>query len=241
VLLIGVPLAGVLLGVGSDLHSRWLRTLQVHHAQVLAWVELRPVLALFAFAGVYFVVVTCSLPGAVWMSLLAGYFFGPWVGALVVLIAATGGATAVFMLGRLGFAERKMADAKAGRQAFRQRLRDHAFWVLLGVRLIPIFPFWLINLAAAAVGMRLSIYVAATLLGIIPGAVLYTATGSGLGKILDAGEQPDLAMIWQADILLPLLGLAVLAVLPVVLPSLRRALQPEEKTESAVEEGDQDA
>jgi uncharacterized membrane protein YdjX (TVP38/TMEM64 family) len=222
-LLVALPGGGIALGVGGDLQQAWGRGLQLYYGQAVGWVAVHPWAALLVFAGLYFVGVTFSLPGAVWMSLLAGALFGPWKGAALVVVAATGGATAIFMLARFGLAEAQLARALTHGGALRQRLQDQAFWVLLGMRLMPVCPFWLVNLLSAAVGMRLWVYVSATFIGIIPGAVLYTATGSGLGVVLERGEAPDLGLIWHPEVLLPMVGLAVLALLPVIGPPLLRA------------------
>lgn len=223
VVLVLLPLAGVVYGVGGDLHQAWGQALRLYYGQAVAWVAAHPWGAPLVFAGLYFVGVTFSLPGAVWMSLLAGALFGPWQGTAVVLVAATGGATAIFLLARFGLAEAQVARALSHGGTLRQQLQEKAFWVLLGLRLMPVCPFWLVNLLSAAVGMRLWVYVSATFLGIIPGAVLYTATGSGLGVVLARGETPDLAEVWQPSVLVPLAGLAALALLPVVGPLLMQA------------------
>jgi uncharacterized membrane protein YdjX (TVP38/TMEM64 family) len=87
---------------------------------------------------------------------------------------------------------------------------------------VPLFPFWLINIAAALLGMRLGPYVLGTLLGIIPGTFVYASVGTGLGAILESGGTPDAAAILQPRVLLPILGLAVLALIPVIGKRLRR-------------------
>jgi uncharacterized membrane protein YdjX (TVP38/TMEM64 family) len=93
--------------------------------------------------------------------------------------------------------------------------RESAFSYMLFLRLIPLFPFWLVNLVPAFLGVSLRTYVAATLVGVIPGALVYASLGNGLGAILDTGGEPDLGIGFRLDVLLPLLALAVLALLPV--------------------------
>jgi uncharacterized membrane protein YdjX (TVP38/TMEM64 family) len=95
--------------------------------------------------------------------------------------------------------------------------RRNAFSYLLVLRLVPIFPFWLVNLVPAFCGVSLGTYTLATLIGIVPGSFVYTSIGNGLGALLDRGETPDLMIVFQWDILLPILGLAALALLPVAL------------------------
>jgi uncharacterized membrane protein YdjX (TVP38/TMEM64 family) len=83
------------------------------------------------------------------------------------------------------------------------------------LRLVPVFPFWLVNLVAGASGMRLSSYVAGTFLGMIPAAFVYASLGSGLGILISEGRPPDLHILFRPGILLPILGLAALALVPV--------------------------
>jgi uncharacterized membrane protein YdjX (TVP38/TMEM64 family) len=105
----------------------------------------------------------------------------------------------------------------------RAELHHNGFLYLLSIRLVPLFPFWLVNLAAALAGMRLLPYFGATLLGIIPATIVYAAIGSGIGDVLAEGRRPDLSVIFSPGILGPLLGLAVLALLPIVWRHWKRA------------------
>src|SRR5436309_3509974 len=90
--------------------------------------------------------------------------------------------------------------------------------LLLGLALflllVPVFPFWLVNIVPALLGMRLDRFAAATLIGIIPGCVVYSSVGAGFGVLIDRGEAPDFGVIFQPRILLPLLGLAALSLVP---------------------------
>ena len=115
------------------------------------------------------------------------------------------------------------AVRRAGPRAARiaEGFRADAFSYLLFLRLVPVFPFWLVNIVPALLGMTLGPYTLATLIGIIPGAVVYSSVGSGLGTLLDRGQMPNLGIIFEWRILLPLLGLAVLALVPVLYTHLR--------------------
>ena len=92
------------------------------------------------------------------------------------------------------------------------------------MRIVPAVPFFLANLIPAFTGTRLSVYAATTFLGIIPGAFVFTSVGSGLGDVFAAGEVPDLGVIFSPSILLPILGLAALAGLPIALKLLRKGV-----------------
>ena len=144
-------------------------------------------------------------------DIAGGYLLGTWLGALSAVIGATLGATGIFLAARAGFgglAQRAgpfVGKLEAG-------FRADAFNYLLVLRLVPIFPFWLVNLVPALVGVRLRSYMLATFLGIIPGTFVYASLGSGLGEIV---QEPDLGIVFHPSVLLPVIGLAVLALIPV--------------------------
>jgi len=203
--------------------TEWLsfETLSRHHETIKTWVEAHGTLAALAFVLLYFLAVTFSVPGAVWMSIAGGFLFGPVAGAALIVLAATAGATAVFLAARfiLGDAWRRRVSGAVAR--LESAFRDNAFSTLLVLRLIPLFPFWLVNLVPAFVGVRTTPYIAATALGIIPGAAVYSSVGNGLGAILERGERPDLGLIYDPEIIGPLIGLALLAALPALYRSVR--------------------
>jgi uncharacterized membrane protein YdjX (TVP38/TMEM64 family) len=169
------------------------------------------VLAALVYIAVYAFLVALSVPGAVILTLAGGFLFGTWVGGLCAVIGATLGATAIFLAARAGLgglaqrAGRFIGKLEAG-------FRADAFNYLLVLRLVPIFPFWLVNLVPALVGVRLPVYMLATFLGILPGTFIYASLGNGLGSVV---EEPDLAIIFKPSVLLPIIGLALLALAPV--------------------------
>ena len=132
---------------------------------------------------VYVLTVTFSLPGAAVLSLTAGFLFGRWIGLVLTVGAATLGATLVFLGARYVFAD--VARRRLGRVY--ERMHDgfarHGFNYLLFLRLVPLFPFFLVNLAPAIADMRLSTYVVATAIGIIPGSFVFVNLGEALGRI----------------------------------------------------------
>jgi uncharacterized membrane protein YdjX (TVP38/TMEM64 family) len=171
-------------------------------------------LAALGFIALYAGLTALSVPGAMLMTLAGGFLFGTWLGALYALIGATIGAGAVFLAARAGLAG--LAE-RAGTRVRRleEGFREDAFSYLLCMRLVPIFPFWLVNLVAGAAGMRLGPYLTATFFGMIPGAVVYAGIGNGIGALIAAGQHPDPYTIFRPNILGPLIGLALLALLPV--------------------------
>jgi uncharacterized membrane protein YdjX (TVP38/TMEM64 family) len=99
--------------------------------------------------------------------------------------------------------------------------RDNALSYLLVLRLMPLIPFWLVNLVPAFLGVPLRIFVLGTLVGIIPGTLIFASVGNGLGAVLDTGRQPDAGILFEPEILLPLIGLSVLALIPMVYRRLK--------------------
>ena len=205
---------GLALAYATGLHRLLhLEALAGNRALLLGWVEARPALAALAFALAYVAVVALSLPGGAVMSLAAGFLFGPWLGTLLAVLAATIGACLLFLatrhaLGRTLAARGGPLLARVG-----EALRRDGFWYLLSLRLLPVVPFWLANLAPALAGMPFRSYALATLVGIVPGTAVYVGIGAGLGEILDSGGRPDPAAILSPGILLPLAGLAGLSLL----------------------------
>jgi uncharacterized membrane protein YdjX (TVP38/TMEM64 family) len=169
------------------------------------------ILAALVYVLIYAALVALSVPGAAILTIAGGFLFGTWIGGLCAVIGATLGATAIFLAARGGLgglaqrAGRFVGKLEAG-------FRADAFNYLLVLRLVPIFPFWLVNLVPALVGVRLPTYVLATFLGIIPGTFVYASLGNGLGSLV---EEPDLAIIFKPSLLVPIIGLALLALIPV--------------------------
>jgi uncharacterized membrane protein YdjX (TVP38/TMEM64 family) len=195
--------------------QRWLsfESLAAHRATLTGFVSNAPVLAALLFLAAYLLVVAFSLPGGAVMSVTGGFLFGPWLGAALTVVGATLGACALFLAARHALAETLARRAGPLLARLREELRRDGFWYLLALRLIPVVPFWLCNLAPALAGMPFPAYAAATFLGIIPGTVVFTGIGAGLGQVLDAGGRPDLSAVFSPGILLPLAGLAALSLL----------------------------
>jgi uncharacterized membrane protein YdjX (TVP38/TMEM64 family) len=188
-------------------------------------------LAILAYGAVYALVVAFSLPGGAVMTIAGGFLFGTLVGGATAVVAATVGATALFLVAR--FALGDLLRGKAGPFVKRMEagFQDNALNYLLVLRLVPLFPFWLVNLVPAFLGVRTGIYVLGTFFGIIPGTFVYASVGNGLGAVFDAGKSPDLGIIFKPEILLPIVGLALLALVPVAYKKLRARRGPDSASE----------
>lgn len=199
-------------------------TLADNREALLAYRDSHYVLMALAFIGVYITIVAFSLPGAAVASVTGGFLFGLWGGTAFNVIAATVGATAIFLAARAGLGKTLSAklDASEGTiRKLRNGLHENEISVLFLLRLVPAVPFFVANLLPALVGVKLRNFVVTTALGIIPGALVFTSIGVGLGEVFDRGETPDLSLLWAPHVIGPILGLAALSALPIVIKSLR--------------------
>jgi len=198
-----------------------LSALAQHREALTGFIAHAGLIAPLCFIGVYAGLTALSVPGAAVMSIAAGFLFGVWSGTLYASIGATIGATIVFAAARAGFgnivdrAGPRMRSLEAG-------FRADAFSYLLTLRLIPIFPFWLVNLVAAFARLRLRTYIAATFIGILPGCLVFVSIGGGLDQVIAAGGSANISLALRPGIWLPMLGLACLTLLPVAYRHLRQ-------------------
>jgi len=181
------------------------------------------ILTVLGFFAAYILIVTFSLPGALIATLTGGFLFGTAVGAAFNVMAATTGATLIFGAARMGLGDRLRArmEASEGMMARIKKGLDENQWsMLFFIRLVPAVPFFVANLIPAFLGVPLRRFVISTFLGIIPGSLVYTSVGAGLGEVFARGETPNLGIIFELHILLPILGLCALSLLPVLIKAL---------------------
>jgi uncharacterized membrane protein YdjX (TVP38/TMEM64 family) len=185
-----------------------LDALKAHRDELLAFTEAHYATAVVMYIAIYCLLVAVSLPGAVILTLAGGFLFGPMMATIYVNVGATTGSTLAFLAARYLF--RDWVEARFGHRLgpLQQGLSKNGFSYLLTLRLIPIFPFFLINLLSGLTRIRLSTYVLATALGIIPGAFVYAYAGRQLGTINSLSE------IASPRVLLAFVLLGLLAVLP---------------------------
>jgi uncharacterized membrane protein YdjX (TVP38/TMEM64 family) len=185
----GLFLAGLTLFFLLDL-QRYLtfETIKAHRDRFLAFTETHYAIAVGTYIVTYGVVTAMSLPGAAILTLLGGFLFGPIPTTLYVNIGATVGATVVFLAAR--YLLRDWVEGKFGSRlsAVQEGFRKNAFSYLLTLRLIPFFPFFLVNLLAGLTRVRLMTYITATAIGIVPGTFVYAYAGRQLGTINTLSE-----------------------------------------------------
>lgn len=181
------------------------------------------------FVLVYAACTALSLPTGLLLSTLGGFLFGTLWGGLFNLIGATLGATAIFVAARTVLGDVLRARAGPSLQKLEAGFRRNELSYMLVLRLVPLFPFWLVNLAPAFLGVRTSTFIIGTFVGIIPGAFVFASVGTGLGAILESGRTPDGSALLQPSVMIPIIGLAALALLPVVMKRFRRSTADAEK------------
>ncbi len=175
------------------------------------------------FVVLYMIIVAFSLPGAAIATLTGGFLFGLFPGVLYNLIGATAGAVVIFLAAQWGLGERlkEKLDASEGMVAKIKKGIDENQWsMLFFIRLVPAVPFFVANLIPAFLGVPLYRFVISTFFGIMPGGLVFTSVGSGLGDVFAKGETPNLGIIFEPYILLPILGLCALSLLPIAVKGL---------------------
>lgn len=182
---------------------------------LLAWVHESGTVAPLAFVALYAVAVATSVPGGTVLTIAGGFLFGTLLGTVYAVVGATIGAAAVFLAARTAFAEPLRARAGPMLSKVEAGFRENATSYLLFLRLVPLFPFWLVNLVPAFLGVPFRTYVTTTIVGILPGTAVYSSVGNGLGMLVDQGRMPDLGLITKPEILLPLVALSLLSLVPV--------------------------
>ncbi len=223
-----LPLAGI---VAVAVGGAWLlgdyltfEALRDNREALIAYRDAHYLAAVAVFMGIYIVIAGFSLPGATIATLAGGFLFGTFPGVIYNVGAATVGAVIIFLAARWGLGEKLSAkmDASEGRvKAIKEGIDENQWSMLFLIRLVPVVPFFVANLIPALVGVSLWRYVVSTFIGIIPGGLVYTSVGAGLGEVFARGETPNLGIIFEPHVLLPILGLAALALLPVALKAIR--------------------
>jgi uncharacterized membrane protein YdjX (TVP38/TMEM64 family) len=211
-LFVGAVVAFFALG-GQEYLS--LETLKRHRDTLLSFTERNYAAAMLIAVLAYIAAVAFSLPGALVLSLAMGFIFGKWVGTVLIVLAATAGATLVFLAARYIFADAARRRLGALGQRINEGFTENAFSYMLFLRLVPAFPFFLVNLAPAFTSIPVRTFVLATLIGIIPGTFVFANLGETLGRI----DSLSGLVSWQTLGAFALLG--VFALVPIVVKKIR--------------------
>lgn len=202
-------------------------TLAQRRGELIAFRDAHYLMAVALFIAGYTAIVALCLPGGTIATLTGGFLFGLFPGIFFNIAGAATGAILIFLAARSSFGSGLSERvSKGGGAAARliAGIKKNEWSVLFIMRLVPLVPFVLANLIPAFTGTSLFRYATTTFFGIIPGALVFTSVGAGLGEVFERGETPDLGIIFTPPILLPLLGLAALAALPMVLKAVRKGI-----------------
>ncbi|MCC7348590.1 MAG: TVP38/TMEM64 family protein [Variibacter sp.] len=239
------PLAVLAVLSGLALVMGWHRPLSfeqlVHHHETLQrLLTAHAPAALVGYVALYVAAVALSLPVGLYLTLLGGVLFGTVLGGAAAAIAATGGAICVFLIARSALGDHLVRKAGPLAEKLARGFRDDAFNYLLFLRLVPLFPFWLVNLVPAVCGVGLRTFALATALGVLPATFVFAFVGDGLDSViavqqdlyracLAAGEtdcrlefHPQAAL--TPKLVAALVALGLLALLPVVVKRMRTQL-----------------
>jgi uncharacterized membrane protein YdjX (TVP38/TMEM64 family) len=212
------------------------KTIGANYEDLKAFIAANIAAALLIYIVVYATVVALSLPGGLVMTLTGGLLFGWIAGSLATLVGATAGATLIFLIAKSSLGETLAAKAGPWLGRLREGFKENALSYLLFLRLVPVFPFWLVNLAPALLGVPLGTYVIGTAVGIIPGTIAFSVAGAGLGSVVEAqnriyayclakgGPDPEVSCPYTIDtsalvtkeLLVAFALLGVVALIPVV-------------------------
>ncbi|HEX6748785.1 MAG TPA: TVP38/TMEM64 family protein [Longimicrobium sp.] len=192
-----------------------LETLKANRARLLEFTHAHyPAMLVVAFAA-YVVLTALSIPDAIVFSLAVGLLFGRWAGTALVVAAATTGATLAFLGARYLFADAARRRMGPRLQRIAKGFEEDAFGYLLFLRLVPLFPFWLVNLVPAFTPVTTRTYVAATAIGIIPGSFVFCNLGARLATIESTRD------LFDRQTLLALALLGITALVPIAWKKIR--------------------
>lgn len=236
------PLAIILLGLAAVWFSGLTRYLSFEHllnsrTQLAGFIDQHIVLSLAIYAAIYIVAVALSVPGALILTIGGGFLFGGWLGGAVTAVAATIGATLLFLIAQTSLGETLASRAGPWLEKLRAGFCEDEASYMLFLRLVPVFPFWLVNLAPALLGVKLRTFVWTTLIGVIPGTFAYSLAGAGIDSVAAAQKQAFDACVAAGrdgctlsispqqlvttDLILAFAAIGIVALIPVAVKKIR--------------------
>jgi uncharacterized membrane protein YdjX (TVP38/TMEM64 family) len=222
-----LPLAILLLGLAAFFafglnRELSFETLSRNEAEITGWVAANHLAAAVMYVAALATAIAFALPASALLTAASGFLFGIWIGAALSVLGGTLGAIVLFLAARTAFYDLFHARAGAALVRLEEGFRRDSFSYVLFLRFVPIFPSWLVSSVSALLGMKPGRFALATMLGIIPGSLVFAGIGADFGLLFKNGQTPDLGAIFQARTFLPLLGLAILSLMPVLYRRWRR-------------------
>ncbi|MEE2691124.1 MAG: TVP38/TMEM64 family protein [Pseudomonadota bacterium] len=220
---IAVVAAGLILFFAFDLQRYFsLDALRENRDALRDWVASDTLRAILIFTAAYAGATAISFPGASIMTVFGGFLFGLFPGVPVIVFAATLGATVIFLAAKFAAGDLFRRKAQGFLKRMEEGFRRDELSYLFVLRLTPVFPFWAVNIGAGLLDVRLRNFLVGTFFGIIPGSFVYASIGNAAAVAFDAGENVSLqGILFKPEVLLPLVGFALLALLPMILRRLR--------------------
>ena len=213
----------IIAAFGLIFFSEWIsfEALKENRAEISEFRDKNFTLSIVIFWVFYVILVVFSLPGAAVASVSGGFLFGLGAGSLINVTAASTGATLLFILVRYGVKSFNYNKSNTFNSNIVFRIKNaltiNQVSIMLVLRLVPVVPFFLANILPALVGVRLFNFIWTTIIGIIPGGIVFTWIGVGVGEVFDRNEYPSLELLFSPVILGPILGLVGLLLLPIIL------------------------
>jgi uncharacterized membrane protein YdjX (TVP38/TMEM64 family) len=202
-----------------------LENLRTHRAELNAFVAEQGVIAALVFIAVYAVTTLLFLPVGAVLTIIGGFLFGVTLATIYVMLGATLGATALFIIARSALGDLFRAKAGPAMERMEAGFRENEFSYMLLLRLVPLFPFFIVNVAPAFLGVSLRTYVICTFVGIVPGTLVFALAGAGLGSVFDGGGVFTVESVLTPQIIAGLVGLSLLSLLPVAYKRLKARRQ----------------
>ena len=220
---IGIIALGLVLVFAFDFDEfASFQHLREHHQRLTEFVAAHVMKAALIYLALYVVFVALSLPGAIWLTVAGGLLFGAVVGTILSVIAATVGAGLLFLATKTSLGDYLHDHAGPWLAKVERGFADNQWSYLLMMRLFPVIPFFVANLVPAFLGVPLGVFIVTTFIGIIPATTIFATIGAGLGSVLQTSADLSLHSLMTPQVEAALVGLAVLAAMPIAVKFLRR-------------------
>lgn len=195
-------------------------TFQAHQQQLDIFIKQYYILSIFIFAGLYILIIALSLPGAAIMTIISGLLFNQIIGTLIAVLSSTIGASILFVSAKMASGN-LVKKVGTWMEKMQKGFSENAFSYMLTLRLIPLFPFVIVNLVAALLQIPFRIFFTATIIGIIPGSFIYASMGVALREVIN---EPNftLDLMLKPKVLIALTGLGILSLLPILFKKFKR-------------------
>ena len=222
-----LPIVIILIAMAAIYFSGWYRflsfdCLKFYHHNLKEVVTAHPVAVPLLYILAYIILTALSVPGAIFLTLLGGYLFPFPLSAIYVIFSATCGAVLIFMAARTALADFLREKAGPFLKKMEAGFQENAASYLLFLRFVPLFPFWLVNIAPAFFGVRLRTFIWTTLIGIAPGSIVFTLAGGGLEKIFETDQPFSINAIFNTQMKIALTLLGIFALMPIVIKKIKQ-------------------